>query len=297
MLISPATANEVSGTLSSESIRSTRRNASMAHSIMPSSGSRVVKNCNSIPGALKIVMIFPSVFESARRISYETPATSGKSSSLKQKRSAASIFLLPTYSHPPTNEFASENTRMLTSITRNKKVVPHLSCRREQPRTFSTLSSSPCSYAVIVLCSAPWHINTRLSDGTSEISARYKIKIPMRTPPSARLNRIPPCSVRLKFVSPVTHCGSATNSPTARTMPRSTEIKLKMPLKSILCFSASHFSAFEGVSSSSSATAALRSSTLLPTIKEEINATTPRTSGRRRNLLRFSGGVSRSLST
>ncbi len=62
---------------------------------------------------------------------------------------------------------------MFIISTINKNEVPHLSCMREQSLTFSGTSSTPCSYALIVLCSAPWYIYSLRMSFNSKIMARY----------------------------------------------------------------------------------------------------------------------------
>ena len=68
-LIFPTVAKERSGMVGSASISNTILNAAMAHSIISSDGSRVVKRCKSKPGALKIRKNLLLVFASKRKIS------------------------------------------------------------------------------------------------------------------------------------------------------------------------------------------------------------------------------------
>ena len=64
---------------------------------------------------------------------------------------------------------------MLTSITRNRKLVPHLLCSLELARTLSTVSGSPCSTQLMHLCSAPWYINVLWISFILEIRSIYPI--------------------------------------------------------------------------------------------------------------------------
>ncbi len=55
----------------------------------------------------------------------------------------------------------SVNTKIVTIITMMRKFVPHRTCTVENRSTCSGTRGSSCSYAAIVLCSAPWYSNTR----------------------------------------------------------------------------------------------------------------------------------------
>ena len=105
----------------------------IATSIIESSGSRVVKYCNHSPGN---VASFTNEFcerAEKRIISYDSPATTGNKI-IRDK-------ILSHKSGQPRNA----NTKILTSMTINRKAVPHLGCRRGNFFTFSTVSGKSAS--------------------------------------------------------------------------------------------------------------------------------------------------------
>ena len=85
----------------------------------------------------------------------------------------------------------TENTTMLTAITRNRKVVPQRSWMREHVFAFSGVMGSPCSKQLIVLCSAPWYMNTRRISFIAVMATTYSKKMSRRSPPWARLYQMP----------------------------------------------------------------------------------------------------------
>ena len=131
-----------SGESGSLSISTTFSKASMAHSIIFSSGSRVVRRCSRYPGALSGNTSGDWVRASSRKTSYETPATTGRSSSLITKRMKKSRTSYPVTRYLPISHPTTAKTRMDTVSTRKMNVVPQRSCMREQPLIFSTVSGS-----------------------------------------------------------------------------------------------------------------------------------------------------------
>ena len=53
------------------------------------------------------------------------------------------------------------NTKIETTSTMSRKDVPQRRCRVLYFSTLATVSSSPCSSAWMLMCSAPWYSNTR----------------------------------------------------------------------------------------------------------------------------------------
>ena len=155
--VTPPVTKEVSGILWSASISSTLLNAAIATSIISSSGSRVVIIfCKSIPGALNIATNLLSNLAKNFKISYETPAISGNNTSSMprfMKNFATELSTVNTYWWKA--QVTSEIITIFTNKTMKRNEVPHLSCMREHSLTFAGVSSTPRSYAFIVLCSAP----------------------------------------------------------------------------------------------------------------------------------------------
>ena len=61
---------------------------------------------------------------------------------------------------------------MPITITQSKKAVPQRGWIKLNFCTFSGVSSSPASKALIALCSAAWYWKTRRRSGSNEISSR-----------------------------------------------------------------------------------------------------------------------------
>ncbi len=68
----------------------------------------------------------------------------------------------------PTNEY----TKIVTTITVSRKLVPQRTCSVENRCADSAVTSTSFSYAAIALCSAPWYWNTRLMSFTWPMSSR-----------------------------------------------------------------------------------------------------------------------------
>ena len=66
----------------------------------------------------------------------------------------------------------SVNTKIVMIITMIRKFVPHRTCSLGNRSIDSGSSSSPCSKAAIVLCSAPWYSKTRWMSFVLPISQR-----------------------------------------------------------------------------------------------------------------------------
>ena len=62
------------------------------------------------------------------------------------------------------------NTKIAITITQSRNAVPQRGWISEKRCTFSGVSSSPASSALIALCSAPWYWKTRRRSGSSEMT-------------------------------------------------------------------------------------------------------------------------------
>src|SRR5436309_84414 len=132
-----------------------------ATSIIPASGRRVVMRCSSRPGATKTrITGFASCAAPKRRTSYEIDAT-GMISSRRATRSTT-MFV----------RGRNANSAIDTTTTNSRNAVPQRGCAVGYGLIRAGTSSSPCSNAWIVMCSAPWYMNTRRMSGASEIAAR-----------------------------------------------------------------------------------------------------------------------------
>ena len=59
-----------------------------------------------------------------------------------------------------------------TTTTKSRNAVPQRGCAVGYGSMRSGVSSVPCSNAWIVMCSAPWYMNTRRMSGMNEIAKR-----------------------------------------------------------------------------------------------------------------------------
>ena len=66
----------------------------------------------------------------------------------------------------------TEYTRIATTITVSRKLVPHRTCAVENCCAVSGVSSTLFSYAAMVLCSAPWYWKTRRMSRSLPMSRR-----------------------------------------------------------------------------------------------------------------------------
>ena len=108
-------------------------------------GSLVVSFCMARPGLLKKSASLLSVLPAHWIISKEIAGNDRHHQ--KSCRKAA-----PSRPAPEQKQSAGQ---ILTSMTRNRKLVPHRLCCLELAITFSTVSGIPCSTQLIHLCSAP----------------------------------------------------------------------------------------------------------------------------------------------
>src|SRR5262249_38226896 len=118
--------------------------ASIATSNCPSSGSLVVTFCSHTPGKVIILKNAPpSLRAESRMISYESPATTGiRTIRTRKLKSSESNLII-------------EKSRIETSITTIRKLVPQRGCCRGWGRALATVNSRPFSQVNTVLCSAP----------------------------------------------------------------------------------------------------------------------------------------------
>ena len=153
-------------------------------------------------------------FLPAKRISsYAIPAMTGSS----RIRDAISQY----HSGRPRNA----KTKIAITITQSRNAVPHRGWIRLCRWTTSGSSSSPASYALIALCSAPWYWKTRRRSGSSEITERYAMKISTRTTPSTT-TKAPSLSIGSQFViSAGVTLNSASAKPIAITKAKIIEAK------------------------------------------------------------------------
>src|SRR5215204_5554879 len=141
------------------SSRSTSRSARIETSSWSSEGSRVVSRCSHRPGASSVIRSLLSVCLPAKRItSYARPAITGSSR----------MRLAISQGHEGWPMKAK--TKIAITITQRRNAVPQRGWINEKRWTFSGVSSSPASSALIALCSAPWYWKTRRRSGSSEIT-------------------------------------------------------------------------------------------------------------------------------
>ena len=178
---------------------------------------------------------------------------------------------------------------MLTSITRNRKLVPHLLCSLELARTLSTVSGSPCSTQLMHLCSAPWYINVLWISFILEIRSIYPINNASFTNASTIVTANSEAPTLLQRLARA--YGSNIKAATDTTIETAT-VTYNSHLNCLSSFaffaasSSSERAAFFCLSSSSSSSPAISAEYIrhfVPTTRESTKLTTPRISGYLRN--------------
>ena len=88
------------------------------------------------------------------------------------------------------------NTKIVMIMTMIRKFVPQRTCSFGYRSIIAGMSGSSCSYAAIVLCSAPWYSKTRWMSFVRPINQRYPTNRSTRNTPSAMFTSTPFASTR-----------------------------------------------------------------------------------------------------